>query len=157
MLQTRVLSRANLRQAWRLEPQNTPFRLSRICPARPLHGGTSLKQRSEPSRRLLQLQSPSKTDSLENAKLEAVQKPADAKPAEPKTDLLLGEQTVSNKEQRRADWAIMKEMARYLWPKVASSPIWSLSFAGVNNYFGRGSWAPKSELRLLWLCWLARR
>ena len=32
--------------------------------------------------------------------------------------LPLSEQTVSNKEQRKADWAIMKEMARYLWPKV---------------------------------------
>jgi len=38
--------------------------------------------------------------------------------APPKTDALLSEQTVSNKEQRKADWAIMKEMARYLWPKV---------------------------------------
>lgn len=25
---------------------------------------------------------------------------------------------ISNKEQRKADWAIMKEMAQYLWPKV---------------------------------------
>lgn len=36
----------------------------------------------------------------------------------PKTDLLLSEQTVSNKEQRRADWAILKEMSKYLWPKA---------------------------------------
>ena len=34
-----------------------------------------------------------------------------------KTDSLLGQQTVSNKEQRKADWAIMKEMSKYLWPK----------------------------------------
>ncbi|KAF2195123.1 P-loop containing nucleoside triphosphate hydrolase protein [Zopfia rhizophila CBS 207.26] len=38
-----------------------------------------------------------------------------AKPAKP--DALLAEQLVSNKEQRKADWAIMKEMSRYLWPK----------------------------------------
>lgn len=25
---------------------------------------------------------------------------------------------VSNKEQRKADWAIIKEMGRYIWPKV---------------------------------------
>lgn len=31
---------------------------------------------------------------------------------------LLAEQNASDKEQRRADWAIMKEMSRYLWPKV---------------------------------------
>jgi hypothetical protein len=35
-----------------------------------------------------------------------------------KQDPLLAEQTVSNKEQRKADWAIMKEMSQYLWPKV---------------------------------------
>lgn len=50
----------------------------------------------------------------------------DAKQNEaPKADALLTEQTVSNKEQRRADWAIMKEMSGYLWPKVwqAKSPM----------------------------------
>lgn len=36
-----------------------------------------------------------------------------------KNDPLLAEKTVSNKEQRKADWAIMKEMTRYLWPKVS--------------------------------------
>lgn len=30
---------------------------------------------------------------------------------------LLAEQTVTNKEQRQADWAIIKDMAHYLWPK----------------------------------------
>ncbi|KAJ9215998.1 hypothetical protein DTO166G4_2542 [Paecilomyces variotii] len=30
---------------------------------------------------------------------------------------LLSEKTVGNKEQRKADWAIMKEMVKYLWPK----------------------------------------
>lgn len=34
-----------------------------------------------------------------------------------KTDLL-SEATMGAKEQRKADWAIMKEMAKYLWPKV---------------------------------------
>ena len=32
-------------------------------------------------------------------------------------DPLLQESTVSNKEQRQADWAIIKEMSKYLWPK----------------------------------------
>ena len=54
----------------------------------------------------------------EGVKLESLQKKAPAKQA--KNDPLLAEQTVSNKEQRKADWAIMKEMSRYLWPKVAS-------------------------------------
>ncbi|KAF2845440.1 iron-sulfur clusters transporter-like protein atm1 [Plenodomus tracheiphilus IPT5] len=41
--------------------------------------------------------------------------PAAAKVA--KGDPLLQEQTLTNKEQRKADWAIMKEMSQYLWPK----------------------------------------
>ena len=31
---------------------------------------------------------------------------------------LLSESAIASKEQRRADWAIMREMAKYLWPKV---------------------------------------
>lgn len=38
-----------------------------------------------------------------------------AKPAKP--EVLLAEQMVTNREQRKADWAIMKEMSQYLWPK----------------------------------------
>ncbi|KAH0356437.1 ABC transporter-like protein, partial [Aureobasidium melanogenum] len=44
-----------------------------------------------------------------------VQKEKAAGPA--KQPSLLAEQTVSNKEQRKADWAIIKDMAQYLWPK----------------------------------------
>ncbi|KAF3388949.1 Iron-sulfur clusters transporter atm1 [Penicillium rolfsii] len=46
-----------------------------------------------------------------------VQKPgaAEAKNT-PKKDLL-SESAIEKREQRRADWAIMREMARYLWPK----------------------------------------
>ncbi|KAL8973269.1 MAG: hypothetical protein Q9183_000069 [Haloplaca sp. 2 TL-2023] len=47
----------------------------------------------------------------------------------PNTDGLLSEQTVSNKEQRKADWAIIKEMAQYLWPKVG----WETPYASVPN------------------------
>jgi ATP-binding cassette subfamily B (MDR/TAP) protein 7 len=32
-------------------------------------------------------------------------------------DPLLGERNLSNKEQRKADWTIIKEMTKYLWPK----------------------------------------
>lgn len=51
---------------------------------------------------------------------ETVKEPAKAgNPATPtaKGGPLLAEQTVSNKEQRKADWAIIKDMAHYLWPK----------------------------------------
>jgi ABC transporter ATM len=49
---------------------------------------------------------------------ESVEKPKPAAPAAAgKQDGLLAEKTVSNAEQRKADWAIMKEMSKYLWPK----------------------------------------
>jgi ABC transporter ATM len=31
---------------------------------------------------------------------------------------LFSNTTLVSREQRKADWAIMKEMAKYLWPKV---------------------------------------
>ncbi|KAA6411367.1 MAG: iron-sulfur clusters transporter mitochondrial [Lasallia pustulata] len=63
-------------------------------------------------------QTPSKFEASESVKPESVQPAAPSKSdGAPKTDSLLAEQTVSNKEQRKADWAIMKEMSRYLWPK----------------------------------------
>lgn len=59
------------------------------------------------------------TDSPESLQPQAVPDVTNTKSnGEPKAPDLLGEQTVSNKEQRKADWAIMKEMSRYLWPKV---------------------------------------
>jgi hypothetical protein len=36
---------------------------------------------------------------------------------EPQRDLL-AEANLSAKGQRKADWGIIKEMSRYLWPKV---------------------------------------
>jgi len=32
---------------------------------------------------------------------------------------VLAQASLSTKEQRKTDWAIMKEMAKYLWPKVS--------------------------------------
>ncbi|KAF1931603.1 iron-sulfur clusters transporter atm1, mitochondrial precursor [Didymella exigua CBS 183.55] len=44
--------------------------------------------------------------------------PAKAKAkVEKSMDPLLGERNLSNKEQRKADWTIIKEMTKYLWPK----------------------------------------
>jgi ABC transporter ATM len=58
---------------------------------------------------------------------QAVQATKPAKPAtdpakakvkvEKSLDPLLGERNLSNKEQRKADWTIIKEMTKYLWPK----------------------------------------
>jgi ABC transporter ATM len=57
-------------------------------------------------------------EAVDNAKPESLEKKP--VPEAIKTDPLLAEKTMSNKEQRKADWAIMKEMSRYLWPKVVS-------------------------------------
>ncbi|KAF2730756.1 iron-sulfur clusters transporter atm1, mitochondrial precursor [Polyplosphaeria fusca] len=48
----------------------------------------------------------------------AVKQSEAATPATPAhSDPFLAEATVTNKEQRKADWAIIKEMSRYLWPR----------------------------------------
>lgn len=48
----------------------------------------------------------------------SVQKPKDdEKKGSAKKGDLLSETTLGNKAQRKADWAIMKEMSKYLWPK----------------------------------------
>ena len=51
----------------------------------------------------------------QGVKPESVEKPKPASPG--KQDGLLAEKEVSKAEQRKADWAIMKEMSKYLWPK----------------------------------------
>lgn len=56
------------------------------------------------------------SESITPESLERAKTPAKPVVTE-KKDALLAEQTVSNKEQRKVDLAILKEMAKYLWPK----------------------------------------
>lgn len=58
---------------------------------------------------------PGSQPALEATKPAANATAAKAKVA--KADPLLQEQVLTNKEQRKADWAIIKEMSQYLWPK----------------------------------------
>jgi ATP-binding cassette, subfamily B (MDR/TAP), member 7 len=60
-----------------------------------------------------------KAEDTERVKPESLEQPkARVTPTATGTkDVLLAEQTVSNKEQRRVDLAILREMAKYLWPK----------------------------------------
>ncbi|KAG4423353.1 Iron-sulfur clusters transporter atm1, mitochondrial [Cadophora malorum] len=60
------------------------------------------------------LRQPRAAENIPGTKPETAQKPAAAVPGR-KDPLALDDKT--NKEQRKADWAIMKEMAKYLWPK----------------------------------------
>ncbi len=62
---------------------------------------------------------PTNAEAFESIKPESFEKskPTSKSAAVEKQDILLAEQTVSNKEQRKVDLAILKEMAKYLWPK----------------------------------------
>lgn len=78
---------------------------------------TPRHRREDPQDRVIEQTAGQKSKVVEGITPESVQKDAPAKPIEPVKDSLLAEQTVSNKEQRKADWAIIKEMSKYLWPK----------------------------------------
>ncbi|KAL2354268.1 ABC transporter-like protein [Cryomyces antarcticus] len=88
------------------------------APGRPsirVFASTPRHRKDEARIRTVQRETGIKAEAEESVKPEIIQK---EKPAGPvKQDALLAEQTVSNKEQRKADWAIIKDMAKYLWPK----------------------------------------
>lgn len=98
-----------------------PRHLRSICdPQRYFCITVILQQRKIPINSKTQSHNPPKSKSLEGTKPETAQKLDDAVLSDgPRKDSLLVEHIVSNKEQRKADWAIMKEMSRYLWPDVA--------------------------------------
>ena len=82
-----------------------------------------LRRDGPPTKRPIPDSIESRAEPPDSLRPETIQKPITAKSQAPrpedapKTDALLAEQTVSNKEQRKADWAIIKEMSTYLWPK----------------------------------------
>ncbi|KAI9731456.1 MAG: Iron-sulfur clusters transporter atm1, mitochondrial [Claussenomyces sp. TS43310] len=77
------------------------------------HSGS--EPRREQTRNAL-LQQKQQLDESSGSKPESAQKAPSASPAAARKDPLALD-TKTNKEQRKADWAIMKEMAHYLWPK----------------------------------------
>lgn len=79
---------------------------------------TTPRHRKDDARaRTAQVQEETKQPPEEKVGPENVVKNKDAAKPETKNDPLLAEHTVSNKEQRKADWAIIKDMSHYLWPK----------------------------------------
>ena len=129
-----LLNKPYLLHNVRLKPTNTQSRFW-LLQTQPLHRNVAtskpLQQTKEPqSQTRLQI----RPEEAESIKPESFQGPPKAKNDErPKTDGLLSEQTVSNKEQRKADWAIIKEMSRYLWPKVraAYSKVFNLLLTNI--------------------------
>lgn len=60
----------------------------------------------------------------------------------------------ANKEQRKADWAIMREMAKYLWPKVMSLAFHEVQSADrARRMTGVQSFVLGQHSH----CWLAQR
>ncbi|OQO01155.1 Iron-sulfur clusters transporter ATM1, mitochondrial [Cryoendolithus antarcticus] len=87
-----------------------------IEPTRRVFASTPRHRKDEARARTVQGEIASRTPARESIKPETVTAKPPAQP-EVRTDPLLAEQTVSNKEQRKADWAIIKDMAHYIWPK----------------------------------------
>ena len=92
---------------------------SRHQPYRCLTFLSSLQQKHSQADPNASAQSHQKPEPLERINSETLQKIDTGRLDEgPKRYSLLAEQNASDKEQRKADWAIMKEMSKYLWPKV---------------------------------------
>lgn len=87
------------------------------------HASTSRYSKISPESKPL-VQQPSPTGSPETLLSRGVPDVTNSKSSGvPQAPDLLAEQTVSNKQQRKADWAIMKEMSRYLWPSVRKARV----------------------------------
>lgn len=95
-----------------------PIQLQESWRARRIFATTPRHRKDDARARTVQQEEEQKQQQPSEEKVpESVAK--DDKPAKLPTmnDPLLAERTVSNKEQRKADWAIIRDMAHYLWPK----------------------------------------
>lgn len=98
------------------------IRFRMLCPTRiRVYTTTPRHRKKDPRIQSLPNLAAKKIEDADSTQPESIakDKPAEAELKDP----LLAEQTVSNKEQRKADWAIIKEMSKYLWPKVGLHPI----------------------------------
>lgn len=87
------------------------------------------ERKSLPASQSLEAQAPKAASQRNDIR----QNPQDGGNAIPKQKAeFLNDSTVNIKEQRKADWAIMKEMAKYLWPKVGEEK--SPGTRGVHTY-----------------------
>ncbi|EEH09151.1 iron-sulfur clusters transporter atm1 [Histoplasma capsulatum G186AR] len=78
------------------------------------------ERKSLPASQSLEAQAPKAASQRNDIR----QNPQDGGNAIPKQKAeFLNDSTVNIKEQRKADWAIMKEMAKYLWPKILNVQV----------------------------------
>lgn len=114
-----MLSACVLRSIARSAPRRCPSLLSaRILTARGFASTASILQHSGPRK------TPAAVAAAALGKTGAVSAVGAKKPPpkpSPKAPLL-AEAELTTQEQRKADWGIIKEMSRYLWPKVGVAP-----------------------------------
>jgi len=91
------------------------FNAKRVFATTPQHRKVEARIATSPTRHADD-PSEQKQPAEENVQTESLEKKEGAKAAT-RVDPLLAEQTVSNKEQRAADWRIIKNMVQYIWPK----------------------------------------
>lgn len=120
MLASRLLLRPGLVSCSRhkvqtLRARPTPSSLL-LDSSRRVFTSTPRHRKDDAQARTVQLEAEKQKPDGKDGKVDG---PKTGHPAAPtaKGGPLLAEQTVSNKEQRKADWAIIKDMAHYLWPK----------------------------------------
>ncbi|KAI5364261.1 putative Type 1 protein exporter [Septoria linicola] len=94
-----------------------PLHIQASWHAKRLFASTPRHRKDDARARVAQTEPATKQPGEEKVGPEGAAKPQKSTAPAVKTDPLLAEQTVSNKEQRKADWAIIKDMSKYLWPK----------------------------------------
>lgn len=81
-----------------------------------IFASTPRHRKDDAGSRIVQTEQQAKQPTPESVKPESVEKEKPAEPVRP-NDPLLSEQTKTTKEQRKADWRIIKDMSHYIWPK----------------------------------------
>ena len=94
-----------------------PYLPARVFASSPLHRRNVSDDKSAPKPAQGTTEALRRTQAAQPAQAAASKPSLGVAAQKTPKDPLLAEQTVSNKEQRKADWAIIKEMSRYLWPK----------------------------------------
>ncbi|PPJ57942.1 hypothetical protein CBER1_09699 [Cercospora berteroae] len=115
MLASRVCLRAST--AAKTRRPALPIHIQASWHAKRIFASTPRHRKDDARARVAQTEPATKQPGEEKVGPEGVVKTQKSTKPEVKTDPLLAEQTVTNKEQRKADWAIIKDMSKYLWPK----------------------------------------
>ena len=152
MLAQRILTGACARQLVQRRPLLAGLPTKAFRPSSRIFTTTTRCRRDDARSRTVQHETQRKDPGANAAEGNKPETVSQAKPSGPQNqDPLLAEQTVSNKEQRKADWAIMKDMVQYLWPKNDFGTRWRVGLS-VGLLVGAKvtpSFALKSECGLL--------